>query len=142
MRNRVQKMMPFAGLSTDAQTSDASPLDTLFEITKSEGICLSYMDLSGAPQKLLGLYLIDPELGPTIILDDSLQSDDVLHAAVLAEEIGHHFTKVTSSFLQSSEVESLRDERKALWWAVRFLCAFRTGESALDMSELLLASNQ
>lgn len=99
-------------------------LSELLKIVEREKIFLTYRDMSSAPEKLyglLGLYFVD-DGQPFIGLAESLKSDDALHAAVLAEELGHHFTRPTSNALRSSEVEILREERKALWWAVQYLC--------------------
>ncbi|MHB1682812.1 MAG: hypothetical protein ACYCYO_08310 [Bacilli bacterium] len=102
------------------QQNDA--LSALYRLIESEGIFLRYDPLLSRRRKILGLYYYDPAIeGSHIILTESLQADPKKHLAVLAEEVGHHFAGVRTNVMKSPEVEILRDELRALRWAVNFL---------------------
>ena len=112
------------------QPNDA--LSALYQLVESEGIFLTYDPLLSRRRKILGLYYYDSVIEcPCIILTEPLQADPKKHLAVLAEEVGHHFAGIRTNVMTSPEVEILRDELRALRWAVDFLASMHvTPENA------------
>lgn len=119
-------------------------------MVEREGIYLTYMDLSGAPGRVIyGLYYYDFDRSlPMIILDHRLETNRPLHRSVLAEELGHYWTAPRTSIAMPStsytlEVELSREERRAIQWACdylmpvdRFAEAIRAGlTSPADLAE-------
>ncbi|MBM7856211.1 Zn-dependent peptidase ImmA (M78 family) [Desulfohalotomaculum tongense] len=65
----------------------------------------------------------------------------MLHRCVLAEEIGHHFTKAESNLLVDNQsirkrVQILIDEYKARIWAVNFLVPYEEFKEVVQGSSL------
>lgn len=81
-----------------------------------------------------GVYLWEPPKPPYILLDVDLADDPVSLRAVLAEELGHHFTMGAS----------IGWETRAFWWAVGYLirdhelrALIRQGATLWEMRERL-----
>jgi|GEM_PF-5194718 len=112
------------------QPNDA--LSALYRLIESEGIWMRYDECLSPRRKLYGLYFYDPARQTScILLDESLKQNPSKHLAVLAEEVGHHFAGVRTNVMKSPEVEILRDELRALRWAVDFLASMHvTPENA------------
>lgn len=113
--------------AVDAACSDA--VDTvqqvretgeLFALVAQAGIELRWARLR---PYFNGVYLWEPPKPPYIYLDVDLADDPVLLRAVLAEELGHHFTRGAS----------VGWETRAFWWAVDYLVSER------ELGELLRA---
>ncbi|WP_067936454.1 hypothetical protein [Alicyclobacillus kakegawensis] len=97
-------------------------LDALLEMVERERIHLCYMRLTHEKRPIMGLNFFDTGRGSFIILDESVEQDDVMHIAVLAEELGHHF-KTSTNMLKDDTLTVLEGEVDALRWAVTFLAS-------------------
>lgn len=97
----------------------------LLRICEDEGIDLFYRPL--IPEYgIFGMYFRDGEGRPVIVLDKGLPSRPRMERCIMAEEVGHHMTTPTSSFLiahfsYSLTVAISRDEARALRWAANYL---------------------
>lgn len=124
--------------AVDAACSDA--VDTvqpvretreLFALVAQAGIELRWARLR---PYFNGVYLWDPPKPPYIYLDVDLLDEPVVLRAVLAEELGHHFTRGAS----------VGWETRAFWWAVDYLvlerdlgALIRQGATLWEMSDRL-----
>ncbi len=101
-------------------------MDRLWTIVEREKIRIRYEDLSGIPEKPLGLYIYSNIIGPVITLDIGLDHLRRLKKCVLAEEIGHFHTAPRTNMLRAytsanQRIMQSQDERKAMQWATDFL---------------------
>lgn len=69
----------------------------LYRLAEKHEIWLDYADLQKHQPGLLGLYVMDEQDGPIILLDSRLEDRPRLHVCVLAEEIAHHLEGVRTS---------------------------------------------
>lgn len=104
-------------------------MEALYKIIAQRSIELEYEDLHSVGRGLLGLYVLDSNIGHLIVLDRSLLSLPRLHRCVLAEEIGHSFYPPRTGIVRfhqerfsgNETIVIAQDERKAFRWATDFL---------------------
>lgn len=98
-------------------------LNQLLELAKKENIDIHYLDIKDIG--ILGLYIKNEGLPPTIFLDNSIKNDKYKLIEVLSEELGHHFTSIGNSVNNINTYRSKLDigkcENKATKWATNFL---------------------
>ena len=75
------------------------------------------------PKPFLGLYDIRPRESPVILLHTNLKDNHKLLRCVLAEELGHHFTKTGSvlAFARNTPYRYEKNEQPTIRWAVEYL---------------------
>lgn len=98
------------------------PTEDLLRLVDQEGIELRWASL--APY-WYGLYVREPSRPPYILLDHSLENRQVPFRAVLAEELGHHFTTegfwVRRASSRNTIVLQTKVEIRALRWAIDYM---------------------
>ena len=98
-------------------------LNQLLKLAKKENIDIHYLDIKDIG--ILGLYIKNEGLPPTIFLDTSIKNDKYKLIEVLSEELGHHFTSIGNSVNNINTYRSKLDigkcENKATKWATNFL---------------------
>ncbi|MFB5193175.1 ImmA/IrrE family metallo-endopeptidase [Alicyclobacillus fastidiosus] len=66
-------------------------LDSLLRVVKTEGIFLSFQNLTDSPEPVLGIHFCDQDKQqPFIVLERELKNDLPAYRCVLAELLGHH----------------------------------------------------
>ena len=121
------------------------PTEDLFRLIEDEGIILRYYELPGGR---VGLYVHLENLKyPHIFIDPSIIRNEVEFRAVLAHELGHHFTlgglhaiKCQGEYLMKSIWER-RADRWAIDYMVResdVLKLYRKGYEVWEMAEKLI----
>lgn len=78
------------------------------------------------PDPLLGLYITEPDIPPTILLSPMLQANPRLRRCIVAEEVGHHetsngFSTVRRYTTYQDVLNVSRAEHQARRWAVKKL---------------------
>ena len=101
-------------------------MNYLLKLVEKEKIMLSYLPLREYRQSLWGLFIPGKHgTNPAIYLDKELKHNPKLYRlarCILAEELGHYFTGITSSVFKIHANYSLErkmsvDEESALHWA-------------------------
>ena len=64
-------------------------LDKLYKLCEDENIQIEWVNFNPC---ILGLYISDKDIPPTIALNKSIFNDRLKTMEILAEEVGHHFT--------------------------------------------------
>ena len=111
--------------------------DDLYFLAHSEGIIYRYVDL---PAPFLGLYDARSEEPPLILLHENIKDNRRLLRCIFAEELGHHFTSSGNllAFARSDKAcVALKQERLALWWAVRRLVPISALTKAIESGLVL-----
>lgn len=96
----------------------------LWQLIDAEKIDFLQYPLRETPEKALGIYIKDGNKS-IIILDDTLDENNVEYGCVLSHEIGHHFTLPRTSLMTAhtcygNEVAMGKDEHRATLWATDF----------------------
>jgi len=78
------------------------------------------------PNPLLGLYITEPDIPPTILLSPMLRANPRLRRCIVAEEIGHHetcsgFSTVRQYTTYQDVLNVSRVEHQARRWAIKQL---------------------
>ena len=97
-------------------------LDKLYKLCEDENIQIEWVNFNPC---ILGLYISDKDIPPTIALNKSIFNDRLKTMEILAEEVGHHFT-TNGNFANrllhySDRVRLSKEEQKAARWACNFL---------------------
>ncbi|HEY5586377.1 MAG TPA: ImmA/IrrE family metallo-endopeptidase [Ruminiclostridium sp.] len=117
-------------------------IEILVEECDKESINIIIKNL---PNNLKGLYFVDDETEPIIVLDHSLATD-AEKACVLAEELGHYYTSIGNLLSPNTDKTAIRkQEEVAKRWAVKKLVslknivqAYKTGcRDMFEMAEYL-----
>ncbi|MBE3576920.1 MAG: hypothetical protein IMX00_04445 [Limnochordales bacterium] len=102
------------------------PAQALWELIEAEGIQIEWWPF----ESRVGMYVRIPELDkPVIVLSTGLETEEQSLWAVLAHELGHHFTTVGDVVVAldfNGQVMNTKAERLANEWAVRFLQGIRS----------------
>ena len=97
-------------------------LDKLYKLCEDENIQIEWVNFNPC---ILGVYISDKDIPPTIALNKSIFNDRLKTMEILAEEVGHHFT-TNGNFANRllhyrDRVRLSKEEQKAARWACNFL---------------------
>lgn len=95
----------------------------LFDLAESEGIIVHWFNLA---HPLRGVYWAPDNAPPAIGLDYSLQHNNAECRAVMAEEVGHHYTSsgiflCRTFFNYRDRLIISKEEYEAITWAALYL---------------------
>ena len=100
-------------------------LDKLYKLCEDENIQIEWVSFDPC---ILGVYISDKDIPPTIALNKSIFNDRLKTMEILAEEVGHHFTtngNYANRLLHYSDrVRLSKEEQKAARWACNFLIGY------------------
>ena len=110
-------------------------LDKLYKLCEDENIQIEWVSFNPC---ILGVYISDKDIPPTIALNKSIFNDRLKTMEILAEEVGHHFTtngNYANRLLHYSDrVRLSKEEQKAARWACNFLISEDELIEMLDVS--------
>ena len=97
-------------------------LDKLYKLCEDENIQIEWVNFNPC---ILGVYISDKDIPPTIALNKSIFNDRLKTMEILAEEVGHHFTtngNYANRLLHYRDrIRLSKEEQKAARWACNYL---------------------
>lgn len=97
-------------------------LDKLYKLCENENIEIEWVNFDPS---ILGVYINDVDIPPTIGLNKSIFNDRLKTIEILGEEVGHHFTTngnyATRLLHYRDRIRLSKEEQKAARWACNYL---------------------